>query len=137
MISYSKTIRIMDDQTKRMLLFLIGCMGMRSLFVWIAYRYTQFLPYMGALALLPAIGFIVIYLGDFRKTGPEVFGDQIWWNDLRPIHGLLYALFAVLALCKNESAWIVLLVDVLIGFSAYMMNRMWPWYKDKQLIKMK
>ena len=127
----------MDDQTKRMLLFLIGCMGMRSLFVWIAYRYTQFLPYMGALALLPAIGFIVIYLGDFRKTGPEVFGDQIWWNDLRPIHGLLYALFAVLALCKNESAWIVLLVDVLIGFSAYMMNRMWPWYKDKQLIKMK
>jgi hypothetical protein len=92
---------------------------------------------MGALALLPAIGFIVIYLGDFRKTGPEVFGDQIWWNDLRPIHGLLYALFAVLALCKNESAWIVLLVDVLIGFSAYMMNRMWPWYKDKQLIKMK
>ena len=127
----------MDDQTKRMLLFLIGCIGMRSLFVWIAYRYTQFLPYMGALALLPAIGFIVIYLGDFRKTGPEVFGDQIWWNDLRPIHGLLYALFAVLALCKNESAWIVLLVDVLIGFSAYMMNRMWPWYKDKQLIKMK
>ena len=123
MISYSKTIRIMDDQTKRMLLFLIGCIGMRSLFVWIAYRYTQFLPYMGALALLPAIGFIVIYLGDFRKTGPEVFGDQIWWNDLRPIHGLLYALFAVLALCKNESAWIVLLVDVLIGFSAYMVNK--------------
>jgi len=36
---------------------------------------------------------------------------------------MLYALFAGLALCKNESAWIVLLIDVIIGFGAFVLNR--------------
>jgi len=112
-----------QNQRKRLLLFLIGCIGTRSLLAWIAYKFPMYLPYMGALALLPAIGFLVIYIGGIRKTGPEVFGDRIWWNDLRPVHGMLYALFAGLALCKNESAWIVLLIDVIIGFSAFVLNR--------------
>ena len=29
---------------------------------------------------------------NLRKTGLEVFGDKIWWNNLRPIHGILYGL---------------------------------------------
>ena len=35
-----------------------------------------------------------IELGDYRKTGKEVFGSKIWWNDLRPVHASLYILFA-------------------------------------------
>jgi len=76
---------------------------------------------MGALAVIPAIGFLTIYFGGLRKTGAEVFGERIWWNDLRPVHGFLYALFAILALQRNRLAWIVLLVDVLIGLTAFIM----------------
>jgi hypothetical protein len=36
------------------------------------------------LAILPAIGFMYIYLTDSRKTGQEVFGQKIWWNHLQP-----------------------------------------------------
>jgi hypothetical protein len=106
----------MNNIQKRFLLFLIGCIGTRSAFVLIAKNISvNYLPYLGYLALLPAIGFIYIYLTGSRQTGGEVFGEKIWWNDLRPLHSLLYFLFAYNAIIGNKQAWIYLLSDVLFG----------------------
>jgi hypothetical protein len=66
------------------------------------------------------IGFSYIWITNSRKTGAEVMGDKIWWNDLRPIHSLLYGLFAYSAINKNENAWIYLLIDVIIGFVSFL-----------------
>jgi hypothetical protein len=111
----------MNDIKKRMLLFLIGCIGVRSLFVVIAkYMNINYLKYLGYLALLPAIGFMYIYLTGSRKTGPETFGDKIWWNNLRPIHSILYFLFAYNAIIGNTQAWIYLLVDVIFGLISFL-----------------
>ena len=111
----------MNAIQKRFLLFLIGCIGTRTLFVYAAKNVdTTYLRYMGYLALLPAIGFFYIYFTGSRQTGAEVFGSKIWWNDLRPIHGLFYLLFAVNAILGNKSAWIYLLVDVIIGLLSFL-----------------
>jgi len=111
----------MDDIQKRFLLFLIGCIGTRTLFVYVAkYAGEKYLPLLGYLALLPAIGFIYIYLTGSRKTGAEVFGEKIWWNDLRPLHSLLYFLFAYNAIIGNNKAWIYLLVDVIVGLVSFL-----------------
>jgi hypothetical protein len=75
---------------------------------------------MGYLLLLPAFGFFYIFFTNSRKTGPEVFGDKIWWNNLRPIHGLLYLLFSYNAITGNKNAWIYLLVDVLFGLIVFL-----------------
>jgi hypothetical protein len=75
---------------------------------------------MGYLALLPAIGFFYLYLSGSRETGAEVFGDKIWWNNLRPIHGILYSLFAYNAIIGNQTAWVYLLVDVLFGLASFL-----------------
>jgi len=113
----------MNTIHKRFLLFLIGCIGSRTLLVYIAKNVnTQYLKYMGYLALLPAFGFIYIYLTGSRQTGAEVFGDKIWWNDLRPIHGLLYFLFAYNAIKGNKGAWIFLLVDILFGLTSFLIH---------------
>ena len=113
----------MNHLQQRMLMFLIGCIGVRSLFVIIAkYVNTQYLKYMGYLALLPAIGFIYIYLTGSRKTGAETFGEKIWWNNLRPIHSMLYFLFAYNAINGNKQAWIYLLVDVLFGLISFLVH---------------
>ena len=110
----------MDDLKKRILLFLIGCIGTRALFVYIAKNIgPRFLPLLGYLALLPMIGFIYIYFTGSRQTGAEVFGAKIWWNDLRPIHALLYGLFAYYAINRAPFAWKFLLADVMIGFFAF------------------
>ena len=111
----------MNDLQKRFLMFLIGCIGIRILFVIIAiYISTAYLKYLGYLALLPAIGFMYIYLTGTRKTGPEVFGEKIWWNHLRPIHSILYFLFAYNAIIGNKQAWVYLLVDVSIGLMSFL-----------------
>jgi hypothetical protein len=111
----------MNTIQKRFLLFLIGCIGTRSLFVYVAKSVdTTYLRYMGYLALLPAIGFFYIFFTGSRQTGAEVFGSKIWWNDLRPIHGLLYLLFAFNAIMGNKYAWIYLLVDVIFGLLSFL-----------------
>jgi hypothetical protein len=111
----------MNDIQKRFLLFLIGCIGTRSLFVLIAKNASaKYLPLLGYLALLPAIGFLYIYFTGSRKTGAEVFGEKIWWNDLRPLHSVIYFLFAYNAIIGNTKAWMYLLVDVIIGLFSFL-----------------
>ena len=113
----------MNHIQQRILLFLIGCIGVRFLFVIIAkYINRNYLKYLGYLALLPAIGFIYIYLTGSRKTGAEVFGEKIWWNNLRPIHAILYLLFAYNAIIGNPQSWIYLLVDVLFGLISFLIH---------------
>jgi hypothetical protein len=111
----------MNTIQKRFLLFLFGCIGTRTLFVYLAKNANKtYLRYMGYLAILPAIGFFYIFLTGSRKTGPEVFDDKIWWNNLRPIHGIMYALFAYHAINGNDFAWIYLLIDVIIGLISFL-----------------
>ena len=112
----------MNSIQKRFLLFLGVCFILRLLLVIIAKKINiEYLPYLGYFTLIPAFGFLYIYLNDIRKTGGEVFGENIWWNDLRPIHAVLYILFALYAIKKNKNSYIVLLVDVLFGLSAFLL----------------
>jgi hypothetical protein len=111
----------MNTTQKRFLLFLFGCIGTRTLFVYLAKIANKtYLKYMGYLSLLPAIGFFYLFLSGSRKTGAEVFGDKIWWTNLRPVHGLLYFLFSYNAINGNQNAWIYLLVDVIIGLISFL-----------------
>jgi len=106
---------------KRFLLFLMGCIGTRVFIAYLAkVSSPRLLKYLGYLALLPAIGFSYLFISGQRKTGGEVFGDKIWWNPLRPIHSLLYFLFAYNAIIGNRKAWIYLAIDVIIGLISFL-----------------
>ena len=110
----------MNTIQKRFLLFLIGCIGTRSLFVYLAKIANRtYLQYMGYVSILPAIGFFYLFVTGLRTTGSEVFGDKIWWTNLRPIHGLMYLLFGYNAIRGNPLAWIYLLLDVIIGLVSF------------------
>jgi hypothetical protein len=111
----------LTDIQKRWILFLGGCITVRSLFAYIAKTVNpKWLPYLGALALLPVLGWLYILFVKQRTTGPEVFGGRIWWNWLRPIHIILYTLFALYAFNQNGNAYLFLVVDVLIGLAAFL-----------------
>ena len=111
----------MNTMQKRFLLFLFGCIGARTLLVYVAKNAPNpYLQYLGYLALLPAIGFAYIYFTGSRQTGAEVFGQKIWWNNLRPVHSLLYFLFAYNAIQGNQNAWVYLLIDVILGLVMFL-----------------
>ena len=111
----------MNTEQKRVSLFLLGCIPMRLLLVYLAYRQT-YMPYFAMIALLISIGFMSIYLFGLRPTGRETFGQPIWWNDLRPVHAALYAVFAYCAIhpVYAKHAWLVLFTDVIIGLIAFL-----------------
>jgi hypothetical protein len=112
----------MNNIQKRFLLFLIGCIGTRSLFVYLAKTVKlEYLSYMGYLALVPAIGFLYIFFTGSRQTGAEVIGEKIWWNNLRPFHAVMYFTFAYYAIQKERKAWIFLLIDVMVGLISFLM----------------
>jgi len=111
----------MNKIQKRFVLFLGGCILFRALLVIIAKRTSKKnLPFLGYIALIPAIGFTYIYLTDSRKTGPEVLGGKIWWNDLRPVHAFLYFLFAYEAIHYKTESYRYLLFDVILGLLAFL-----------------
>lgn len=113
----------MKDIQKRFLLFLLGCVTTRLGLVYAAKNINkEYLPYMGAIGLLLTVTWLVLFFGGLRKTGGEVFGGIIWWDHLRPIHAMIYGVFAVMAFMQHEYAWVPLLIDVLFGLIAFLHN---------------
>ena len=107
----------------RFYLFIFGCIGSRlMLTILSAFSYGWVLTVLGLLALIPVYGwFYIIFFGK-RDTGLEVFGGKIWWQNLRPVHMLLWGFFSYLAVTGNRKAWVVLLVDTLLGLTAFFIN---------------
>jgi len=123
----------MNALMRRFLLFLVGCMGTRILFTLLAKNIDiQYLPILGYIALLPAIGFFYIYVTGSRNTGLEVGGGKIWWNKLRPLHSVLFFLFAYNAITKNVNSWKYLALDTSIGLVAFLTYH----YKNGSFLKL-
>ena len=100
----------------RPLLFLFGCIGVRAAITYLAGTASEEkLKLMGKIALIPALGFLLIWTMRWRRTGPETFGAPIWWDSLRPVHAALWGAFAVLALRGNKNAYIFLAADTALG----------------------
>jgi len=111
----------MNNIQKRFLLFLFGCIPSRLALAYVAKIIPiNYLPILGYVTLVMAIGFIYIFLTGSRKTGPETFGEKIWWNSLRPIHALLYLIFSYYAINKIRSGWKYLLYDVILGLLSFL-----------------
>jgi hypothetical protein len=111
----------MNSIQKRFLLFLFGCIPTRLILAYVAKVIPLlYLPIMGIVTLIMAIGFIYIYFTGSRTSGPETFGDKIWWNNLRPVHAMFYLIFSYYAINKIRSGWVFLLYDVILGLLSFL-----------------
>lgn len=110
----------MENIYKRRLLFLFGCIPVRVLFVYLAKTLTKrYINFLAIVLSIPMIGFLQLYITNSRRTGPETFGSPIWWHKLRIVHFSMYLIFILLAIQNNECAYVPLLLDVIIGFVAF------------------
>ena len=112
----------MVSLNQRWLLFLFGCILLRLSFVFLArFGGDNLLKWMGYIALLPAIGFLYLWIFNKRAFGAEA-GGEIWWKNFRIIHSILYFLFAYLAITKNRQAWKLLAIDVVFGLMLFFIH---------------
>ena len=113
----------MEIKTKRFLMFLIGCMGSRFLLTYIVKIInTDYLKYISFITGIIGLSFIYIYFfgSDLADKQLNWVGEKkIWWNDLRIVHGSLYLLFSYMAFNQNKDAWLILLIDTLIGLVSW------------------
>ena len=114
----------MNPAEKSKRLFFLGCIPARLLLAYIAYALLKnsdnktLLHAFVAVTFVIGVGFWTIYLNGWRKTGGETFGQQIWWNSLRSVHGSIYLLFSLAALLGYKDAWVLLFADVCLGVIA-------------------
>ena len=100
-------------------LFLLGCIPMRMLLVYINYILTpEQLKYFALILFLIGVSFIYLYFTNGRLNAPEANGIT-WWTKLRIIHGVLYIAGSIYAF-KGEKINIPLIIDVIFGLIAYL-----------------
>lgn len=106
---------VAPPQLHRWLLFLLGCIGVRLLFVIVAkFASNRVLPYLGYAALIPAAGMLYLWLTNSRMTGMEA-GGKIWWHSWRLAHSALYFAFAYAAINRDNKAYLYLATDVILA----------------------
>lgn len=105
--------------SKRWYLFLLGCIGVRLIFVILAkFANKKQLQYLGYAALIPAIVMLYFWFSNSRLTGMEA-GGKIWWHPIRIIHSALYFAFAYNAINLNTNAYLYLAADVVYSLAVF------------------
>ena len=97
------------------LAFLLICMPLRMLAVYLAYK-NKYLKLIGALYILFALGMTTVYLFGLRDTGAETGGKKIWWDNYRPLFALIWLLFGIAAVSNRKDAWKILSFDIVFGY---------------------
>ncbi len=112
----------MNDIQKRFLLFLVGCIGIRLFMVYVSKSgQEQHKQYLGYFLAIISVGIMAVYLFNLRPVGAETMGTAIWWNSLRPIHGVAWGLSAYYLLTgQSEIAWKILLGDITLGLAGFL-----------------
>lgn len=113
----------MKEFQRQFAAFFLGCVPARLFLVYLARNLNKRnLALMGKIAIIPVIGFMYYFLVWSSQKGLSMFED-IWWNYTRPFHAALYAAFAYFAIKGDrDTAWQILLYDVILGACAFIDN---------------
>ena len=107
---------------KSSLLFILGCIPIRILIVYLSTKVPlHSLKLFSIPLLIISLGFLYLYFTNGRLNAPEA-GGNTWWSKIRLIHGLLYLTAFIYAFQENPLVWIPLLMDVLLGISAFLIH---------------
>ena len=100
-------------------LFFGVCVIVRSVIAVLAWWLGQlanknFLRAMGCVFLIPMFGFFIRHASyDTSQVG--AFGGNVWWNKMRLVHALMYRTFGILAIAGFPQAYVILVIDVVLG----------------------
>ena len=105
----------MLSEKKRKLFFVLLCIPVRLLLSAVPlYLKSSYLPYFGLVIGIMGGNMLFLFLNNMRMNAYEG-GGKTWWANYRLLHGLLYVVASALAFKQENTAWIPLFIDALIG----------------------
>ena len=125
-LSIDNIYTMFKDIQKRIFYFLVLCIGARLGLAYLAKNLTgKWSMLLSGVIASMGLGFLIVYFGGLRKTGAETGGTKIWWDHLRPVHGILYIIAAAL-LSYGHRCWgsQVILIDTLFGLTAFLLHHL-------------
>lgn len=96
-------------------IFWFGCIPTRVAIVGIAavvegYGFRTAQLVLASIAVVIAIGFIFM-----RNKQVGFFGGRVWWGSLRPVHSVLYGIYAIMSFMGILGAPLALAIDVVVA----------------------
>tara|TARA_B110000285_G_scaffold108130_1_gene122835 strand:- start:1279 stop:1626 length:348 start_codon:yes stop_codon:yes gene_type:complete len=105
---------------KRYISFLLLCIPLRIILAIIPlYLDKKYLQFYGMLISLVMINFFYLYFNNLRLNAPEG-GGTTWWADFRLLHASLYMCAVIYALQRKRTAWVPLVIDVIVGLILFL-----------------
>lgn len=112
----------MLSKQERILYFLLGCIGVRTILALAPlYIPENMLPLLAFITLTIGLSFLYLYTTNRRMNAPEG-GGITWWAKYRLIHGLLYLAASIYLFQKQQTAWVPLTIDVLLGLIVFLIK---------------
>lgn len=108
---------------QRILFFLLLCIPIRSLAVFISYKYQHKMitKALAFIYLIIGINMMIMFQFNLRQDAPEG-GGKTWWNNIRPLHSLLYIMFAIFVFINKDYSYMFLLGDVILGLLVFILH---------------
>lgn len=107
---------------KRQLLFIMLCLPMRLLIALLPIYLNRLLKKMYSFIIfIVGISFLYLYFSNSRLQAFES-GGKTWWHNIRLIHGMLFLTASIYLFNNNNLASFVMLIDLFIGFIAFLNN---------------
>ena len=107
---------------ERQLLFIMLCLPLRLIIGLLPiYLNKYFKKIYSLFILIVGISFLYLYFSDSRLTAFES-GGNTWWHNIRLVHGMIYLTSSIYLYKNSNLASLILLIDVLFGFMAFLNN---------------
>ena len=107
---------------ERFALFLLACIPARLSISLVSHAYGPsnkiVAIVLGVLAMTIGGSMLIHFFFNTRPTGPEA-GGKIWWHNIRPIHAILYLVFAGMSFAQQDKAWVIPAADAALGLTAF------------------
>jgi len=115
----------MMTEKQRKLLFVLACIPLRFVIALLPlYISSSYLHYYAVLPTCIGLSFLYLYFNNLRLNAREGGGDT-WWANFRLLHASLYICAAIYAFQNKRTAYIPLLVDVVIGLILFVHKHFW------------
>ena len=101
--------------------FWLGCVSARlALALAVGVVPLTWLPLVGVVSLFGVAGLLYRFF-TYNEQQVGAFHQPVTWNGARPVHALLWFVFAILALSESPSARIIPYLDLVVGIVVYIL----------------